>query len=159
MRVALGLVTPLGLGLALALPHRRVVALDTDGSLLLNLGVLATLGNLRPSNLKVFVMDNECYESTGQQPTATAGWTDLAAMAVAAGVEQARTARTLDEFKEITRDAMTDNNLYFIVAKVEKGMKKPPSIVSDGTEEKYQFVRYVESTEGVQIITPPSQRS
>jgi thiamine pyrophosphate-dependent acetolactate synthase large subunit-like protein len=147
----------MGFGLALALPHRRVVVLDSDGGILLNLGVLCTLGNFRPPNLKVFVIDNECYESIGGMPTATAGRTDLAAMAKAAGIEHAETTRTLQEFKDATNRAFADNALYFIVAKVEKGTKEVPTLYLDGIERKYQFVRYIEETEKIHIISPGLQ--
>lgn len=154
---ALGYATPIGLGLALALPHRRVMVIDTDGGLVFNPGVLCTLGNFRPSNLKVFVMDNECYESIGGMPTSTAGRTDLAAMARGAGIEHAETARTLEEFKDATKRALSDNALYFIVVKVEKGTRETPPLFLDGIERKYQFVRYIEETEKIHIITPAVQ--
>ena len=67
----LGLTSSVGLGLALALPHRKVVVFDGDGSMLLNLGGLATMANLRPKNLILTVFDNECYESSRGAPTAT----------------------------------------------------------------------------------------
>ena len=141
------------------MPHRRVVVIDTDGGLLLNLGVLCTLGNLRPPNLKVIVIDNECYESIGGMPTATAGRTDLAAMARGAGIEHAETTRTLDEFKDVAKRGFADNALYFIVAKVEKGTKEVPTLFLDGIERKYQFVRYIEETENIHVISPGLQHA
>jgi len=78
----LGLTSSMALGLALALPHRKVVAFDGDGSLLLNLGSLATIANQHPKNLIHIVFDNECYESSRGAPTATAGQADLAAAPV-----------------------------------------------------------------------------
>ena len=155
---AMGIATPMGLGLALALPHRRVVVIDTDGGILLNLGTLATLGNLRPPNLTVLIIDNECYEATGAQPTATAGRTDLAAIARGAGIEQVETTRTLEEFKEAINRALSDKALHFIVAKVEKGIKKVPPDFTEGIESKYKFVRYIEETENIKIIIPPLQK-
>ena len=78
MGCAIGVAT----GLALALPHRKVIALDSDGSVLLSLFNLATLGNLRPKNLVVYVFDNGVYSGSRiSYPTATAGNTDLVAMA------------------------------------------------------------------------------
>ena len=153
----LGLATAMGLGLALALPHRLVIVLDSDGGILFNLGALTTLGNLRPPNLKVFVMDNECYESIGAMPSATAGRANLEAIARGAGVEKAATTRTLEEFKEATKRALADNALHFIVAKVEKGKKKQPPHFTNANEQKYRFVRYVEETEKIHIISPPLQ--
>src|SRR5436190_18560508 len=59
----LGCVTPQAFGLAVGLPHRRIVSLDTDGGIMFNLGILATVANEQPENLMVVVWDNECYES------------------------------------------------------------------------------------------------
>lgn len=98
----LGCVTPQAFGLAAGLPHRRIVSLDTDGGLLFNLGILATLGNEQPKNLLVVVWDNEQYLSIGGPPTHTAfGRVDLAAIARGAGVEDAYLVRTLDELSLI----------------------------------------------------------
>src|SRR5260370_3156141 len=74
----LGCVTPEAFGLAAGLPHRRVISLDTDGGMMFNLGILATLGNEQPKNLLVVVWDNECYESIGGPPTPTAGRLSIA---------------------------------------------------------------------------------
>jgi len=154
----MGIGSPAGLGLALALPHRKIVVIDGDGSLLLNLGTLATLGNFRSPNLTVFVMDNECYESIGGFPTATAGGVDLAAMAKGAGVKNAITTRTSEEFKKAAEQALTDNAFNFIVAKVERGTKRLPPIYMDGVEEGYKFLRYIEESEGIHIISPALQQ-
>ncbi len=84
----LGCVTPEAFGLASGLPHRRIVSLDTDGGMMFNLGILATLGNEQPNNLFIVVWDNECYQSIGGPPTHTAsGRVDIAAIARGAGVE------------------------------------------------------------------------
>ncbi len=69
---SMGLASSIGLGLALARPDRRVVVVDGDGSLLMNLGSLATLGWTRPENLAIVVWDNQEYGTTGGQQTATA---------------------------------------------------------------------------------------
>src|ERR1043165_6588717 len=90
-----------GIGLALALPHRKIVVLESDGSVLLSLFNLTTLGNVNPPNMKVFIFDNEAYSGTRiSYPTATAGKTDLAGMARAAGIERAVTVRDLETFKK-----------------------------------------------------------
>ena len=69
----------MGIGLALVLPHRKVIVLESDGSHLLSLYNLPTLGNLNVPNLAVFVFDNEVYSGTRiSEPSATAGKTDLA---------------------------------------------------------------------------------
>src|SRR5579871_4682934 len=76
--MGMGCVTPVVLGLALSLPHRCVIALDGDGSMLLNLGVLATVANYAPANMVSVVFDNASYASTGGLPTATAGKAKIA---------------------------------------------------------------------------------
>ena len=89
----------MALGLALALPHRKVVAFDGDGSLLLNLGSLATIADPHPKNLVHVVFDNECYESSRGAPTATAGQADLGAVARGCGFANVLTAKTVAEFE------------------------------------------------------------
>jgi thiamine pyrophosphate-dependent acetolactate synthase large subunit-like protein len=152
----LGCVTPEALGLAVGLPHRRVISLDTDGGLLFNLGILATLGNEQPPNLLAVVWDNECYQSIGGPPTHTAsGRVDLAAIARGAGVDDAYQARTLREFAGLCEKGLRADRPFVIVAKVDRSV--PQGIRrkhSDGREDKYIFVRHVEETEGIVIMGP-----
>ncbi|MER9214081.1 thiamine pyrophosphate-dependent enzyme [Mesorhizobium sp. M0145] len=152
----LGCVTPQAFGLAAGLPHRRVVSLDTDGGLLFNLGILATLGNEQPKNLFIVVWDNECYQSIGGPPTHTAlGRVDLAAIARGAGVENAHTARTVEEFDAHCARGLALDAPYVVVAKVSGTVQ--PDIKrkhSDGREDKYIFVRHVEASEGIVIMGP-----
>jgi sulfopyruvate decarboxylase subunit beta len=152
----LGCVTAEALGLAIGLPHRRVISLDTDGGLLFNLGILATVGNEQPPKLLVVVWDNECYQSIGGPPTHTAsGRVDLAAIARGAGVDDARTARTLEEFTDQAKAGLSARRPFVIVAKVDPSV--PQDIRrkhSDGREDKYIFVRHVEETEGIVIMGP-----
>src|SRR6266498_1617578 len=91
---SMGLASSIGLGLALARPDVAVIAIDGDGSLLMNLGSLATIGLLRPPNLIVVVMDNEEYATTGGQATPTAYGADLEAAARAMRVIFKATATT-----------------------------------------------------------------
>ena len=81
---AMGAAIPLALGMALARPDRRVVVLEGDGSLLMNLGTLATVGAARPANLTAVVFDNHRYESSGGQALPDVR-VDFAAVARAAG--------------------------------------------------------------------------
>ena len=84
---AMGLASSMGLGIALSRPSRRVVVLDGDGSVLMNLGGLTTLARYRPKNLVHVIFDNESLLSVGGFPTATSAGSDLAAIAHAAGVQ------------------------------------------------------------------------
>lgn len=152
----LGCVTPEAFGLAVGLPHRRIVSLDTDGGMMFNLGILATLANERPKNLLVIVWDNECYQSIGGPPTHTAtGIVDLAAIARGAGIERAHAVRDLEEFAGRCDEALAAQALTVIVAKVDKQVRHDIKRKhSDGREDKYIFVRHVEATEGIVIMGP-----
>ncbi|HEX5465337.1 MAG TPA: thiamine pyrophosphate-dependent enzyme [Candidatus Limnocylindrales bacterium] len=151
--VAMGSNTPVALGLALAAKHRRVILLETDGALLLSLGALATLGNVAPPNLRAFVFDNEGYERVRHDISATKGKTDLAQVAQACGIPQATTVRTIEAFADAARTTMGGSDLSFTVVKVEPGIADVPGRKSDGLEDKYRFVRYVERLEGVSILS------
>jgi sulfopyruvate decarboxylase subunit beta len=147
----MGMCTPLSMGLALVLPHRRVIALESDGSVLLNLSSIATIGNQQPKNLVVIVFDNQCYMATGGLPTATAGPTDLAGMAKAAGIQYSTTVSSLAEFESEIQATLGRQDPSYIVAKIEAAGKRM-STDMDGKEGKYRFVRYIEKSEGIQII-------
>jgi thiamine pyrophosphate-dependent acetolactate synthase large subunit-like protein len=152
----LGCVTPQAFGLAAGLPHRRIVSLDTDGGMMFNLGILATLGNERPENLFVVVWDNEQYQSIGGPPTHTAlGRVDIAAIARGCGIEQAHTVRDLEDFDRQCAAGLAAREPYVVVAKVA-GTVQPDNRRkhSDGREDKYIFVRHVEATEGITIMGP-----
>ena len=156
-QINMGMCTPLSLGLALALPHRRVTALESDGSVLLYLGNLTTLANKRPPNLTVIVFDNECYLATGGLPTATAGSTNLAGMAKAAGIVHSYEVKTLEEFEGQAREALDREAPSYIVAKVDQVSKRMSTNI-DGKEAKYRFVRYIERSEGIKIIGTHANR-
>jgi len=116
---AMGLASSIGLGLALHLPREKVVVLDGDGSVLMNLGTLATLARYRPRNLIHFIFDNGSLLSTGGFDShTTSGLTDLAAMARAAGIERVASVDSVMGFGEATIDAFARNDLSVIVAKV-----------------------------------------
>ena len=152
--MAMGMVTSVAHGLALSLPHRRVIALDGDGGMLLNLGALATIGNTAPPNLISIVFDNAAYASTGGLPTATAGRTDIAAIGRGAGIDGSVTVTDLADFTAAINKAFTEPGPWLIVARVVN--EKPPvePKLMDGRENKYRFVRYIEQTEGTTILMP-----
>lgn len=150
----MGCALGVGIGLALALPHRRVIVLESDGSVLLSLFNLPTLANLNPPNLAVFVFDNEAYSGSRiSVATATAGRADLEAMARGAGIERAVTVRQIDDFKKEAREALGGQGPRFVVCKVEESLlhREIPRPTLDLAENKYRFVRYLERTEGKAI--------
>jgi thiamine pyrophosphate-dependent acetolactate synthase large subunit-like protein len=125
---SMGLASSIGLGLAMAKPGARVFVLDGDGSLLMNLGSLATIGWVQPSNLIVIVWDNGEYGTTGGQETATAHGTDLEAASRAMGVSMTMTVRTVEEFEAAVTRARAEAGPWVIVAKVAESAPtvKPP---------------------------------
>src|SRR5476649_1690133 len=101
----MGMASSIGLGLAMARPDARVFVLDGDGSLLMNLGSLATIGLLQPPNLVLVVMDNEEYATTGGQKTPTAHGADLAAAARAMRISSTATVRSEAELRDAVHPA------------------------------------------------------
>ncbi len=140
---AMGLAPSMGLGIALARPHLRVVVFDGDGSVLMNLGGLTTLARYRPRNLVHVVFDNESLLSVGGFPTATATGSDLAAIASAAGIPNTMTVRSIDEFKEAFEAVLGADDLSTIVAKVQA--TGPSRFVTDLglLENRFQFARWL----------------
>jgi thiamine pyrophosphate-dependent acetolactate synthase large subunit-like protein len=125
---SMGLASSIGLGLALARPDRRIFVVDGDGSLLMNLGSLATIGWTRPANLVLIVWDNERYGTTGGQETATAHGADLEAAARAMGTTATATVATEETFAAAIARARTEPGPWVIVAKVAESAPaaKPP---------------------------------
>jgi sulfopyruvate decarboxylase subunit beta len=116
---AMGLASSIGLGLALHLPREKIVVLDGDGSVLMNLGTFATLARYRPGNLVHVVFDNGSLLSTGgYESHTTSGITDLAAIARAAGIGHVSAVDSVMAFGEAAIDALARNDLSVIVAKV-----------------------------------------
>src|SRR5579859_7941861 len=92
---AMGLASSIGLGLAMHLPKERVIVLDGDGSVLMNLGTFATLARYRPKNFVHVVFDNGSLLSTGGfDSQTTSGLTDIAAIAVGAGIQHVASVTT-----------------------------------------------------------------
>jgi thiamine pyrophosphate-dependent acetolactate synthase large subunit-like protein len=156
----LGLCSSIGLGLALSLPKRKVFVFDGDGALWMNLGSLATIGLHQPKNLIHLCWDNRQYESSGGEPTAsTAGNIDFAAVARSAGIKSSREASAVDELKEAVRHALGNDGPHFIWARIEAGRAEAPPLRYDELENKYRFIRYIEETEGINILRVPMPAS
>jgi len=103
---SMGLASPIALGVALAQPARRVIALEGDGSLLMQLGCLATIAMLRQKNLAIVVMDNAMYQITGAQASATAFGADIAAIARGAGIAKSSWAADEADFEQLVERAL-----------------------------------------------------
>jgi thiamine pyrophosphate-dependent acetolactate synthase large subunit-like protein len=115
---SMGLALPIALGMAIAQPGRRVFALEGDGSLLMQLGVLGTIASRQPKNLVMIVWDNAAYQITGGQPTATATAVDLVGVARASGIANSQWAKNEAHFEELVAEALVADAPMFIAARV-----------------------------------------
>jgi sulfopyruvate decarboxylase subunit beta len=149
----LGLCSSIALGMALGLPRRKVVALDGDGSLLMNLCSLPTIARMKPGNLIHIVFDNEVYEASGSKKTATATGTDLVGMARSAGITNAVWVQSVQSFAEAAAAAFKGDELHFVGAKVNTARASVKPYPMDEVENKYRFMRHVERSEQIEIFT------
>jgi thiamine pyrophosphate-dependent acetolactate synthase large subunit-like protein len=150
----LGLVSSIAAGLALALPDRKVIAIDGDGAFLMNLCGLPTIALQSPPNLIHLLFDNECYEASGGTATASR-LADAVALAKGAGYKQALWVTDPEEFRAEFVGAWKRNQLTLIAAKIEPGQPADlPPLRLDELENKYRFMRYVEATGKNRILNP-----
>jgi thiamine pyrophosphate-dependent acetolactate synthase large subunit-like protein len=117
---AMGLASSHGLGLALARPERKVVVLDGDGSLLMNLGTLVTIGAVAPKNFIHFVGKNGSYEANGGHPIPNRA-VDLPGIARAAGIAKAYELSTLGEFEARIGGLLAEDGPVFVCLDIEQG--------------------------------------
>lgn len=141
---AMGLASSIGLGLALHLPHEKIVVLDGDGSVLMNLGTFATLARYQPGNLVHIIFDNGSLLSTGGFDShTTSGVTDLAAIARGAGITHVATADSVMAFGEAVVEAFARNELSVIVAKVSAVGPNHYGMDLHLPENAFRFKRYI----------------
>jgi thiamine pyrophosphate-dependent acetolactate synthase large subunit-like protein len=156
----LGLCSSIGLGLAIAIPQRKIFVFDGDGALWMNLGSLATIALHQPKNLIHVCWDNREYESSGGEPTVSrAGRINFSDLARAAGIQSSRSAETVQDVVEAVRHALDHDGPHFIWARIEPGRSEVPPLPYDELENKYRFIRYVENSEGISILRIPLPRS
>ena len=154
----LGLASSISLGIALGLPHRKVIAIDGDGAFLMNLCGLPTIAWQNPRNLIHLLFDNQCYEASGATETATVAGTDAVALVKGAGCKHACWVKSPEKFRQEFLKAWKRNELGFIAAKVEQGQPALPPIRVDELENKYRFIRHIEETEKRAILGPSDHR-
>ena len=118
----MGLCLPFALGLTVAFPKRKIIAIDSDGSLMNDSSSLITVADVNPANLVAFVMDNGSYAHMGS--TFTTRKTDLAKMAQGAGIVNTSTVTTVEEFSTAAKQAMESAGPTLIVAKVERDAER-----------------------------------
>ena len=123
---AMGQTTSASLGLALAQPNEKVVLFDSEGSLLMNMGILATIAGQKPNNFVHFLMDNECYATTGGQPVPNAQDIDYAGMAKEAGYTAAYSFDNLEDFATNVEKIMSEPGPVFVAMKMVPEVENEP---------------------------------
>jgi thiamine pyrophosphate-dependent acetolactate synthase large subunit-like protein len=116
---SMGLAFPIALGVALAQPERRVFALEGDGSLLMQMGCLATIATLKPKNLTMVVMDNGIYQITGAQPTPAAAVSDLVAVAIGCGLSNSVWAADEADFERLVDQSLSASEPTLIGVRID----------------------------------------
>jgi thiamine pyrophosphate-dependent acetolactate synthase large subunit-like protein len=116
---SMGLAFPIALGVALAQPDRRIFALEGDGSLLMQLGCLATIASLKPKNLSLIVMDNGIYQITGSQPTPAAASSDIVAIAQGCGLADSAWAADEEDFERLVDQALVATAPTLIAVRID----------------------------------------
>jgi len=155
--IDMGFCTATACGLALALPHRKVISIDGDGAILMKLAVLADVAQANPSNLVIVVLDNESYGGRPKEPTCTATVADLAAIARGSGIRNVKSVNTAVDLEREFERSLEEKELTFIWAKVQLKAEE----ISMAFDERYwvdvewknAFIRNIEKTEGIQLIT------
>jgi thiamine pyrophosphate-dependent acetolactate synthase large subunit-like protein len=138
---SMGLAAPIALGVAMAQPQRQVIALEGDGSLLMQLGALGTIAAVKPKNLAVIVWDNGAYQITGSQPTLTATTVDLVAIAKGSGLERSTWATDEAHFEALVDLALQGEGPVFIGARTDN---QPPAGVTERDANKIR-TRFMEA--------------
>jgi sulfopyruvate decarboxylase subunit beta len=116
----MGLCSSIALGMAMG-TDEQVISLDGDGSLLMNLGTVASIGREQPKNLTVIVWDNEKWGQTGGQTSHTGMGTDLEQVAQSCGITHTKTVTDLEDFEAAVSEALASSDgPHFIVAKIEE---------------------------------------
>jgi thiamine pyrophosphate-dependent acetolactate synthase large subunit-like protein len=137
---SMGLAVPIAFGVALAQPHRKVIALEGDGSILMQVGSLATVAARAQKNLAIVIMDNGTYQITGGQLTSTDLGADIVAMARGAGIAQSAWAADEGAFEELIELSLREDGPWLIGCRIDR--EKPADTTErDPPRIRDQFMR------------------
>ena len=136
---AMGSAASIGLGLALAQPDRAVVVVTGDAELMMNIGILATIGVKQPHNLSLLVFDNERFGETGQQTSHTAHGIDIAALASACRFAQTAVIREMHQLEPALARTHAARGPYLAVIKVDPDRVPILIPIKDGVLTKGRF--------------------
>ncbi|MFL4985316.1 MAG: thiamine pyrophosphate-dependent enzyme [Xanthobacteraceae bacterium] len=116
---SMGLAVPIALGVAIAQPSRGVIALEGDGSILMSLGCLSSVAQLKPRNLTIIIIDNGIYQITGKQPTTTQSTADIVEIARGCGIQNSLWIRDEAHFEELIDRSFDDGGPILLAAKID----------------------------------------
>lgn len=113
-------------GLTMAQPDVKVVFFDSEGALLMNLGILETIAGKQPKNFYHFLMDNECYATTGGQPVPNAENISYASIARGAGYAATYEFEELEDFANNLESILSQPGPVFIAMKITPEIENEP---------------------------------
>jgi sulfopyruvate decarboxylase subunit beta len=122
---AMGKASSVALGIALARPDRKVLVLDADGALLMNLGSLVSIANMAPPNFVHFLFDNGVYRCTGGQPLPRRGQISFAAFARDAGYPNVSEFADVETLESNIDRVISQAGPSFVCLKVAPSLEKP----------------------------------
>ena len=134
------------LGLALARPDQKVVVFDSEGDILMSLGMLATVAEQKPKNFYHFLLDNECYATTGGQPVPNAKNVSYDSLARAAGYPNAHAFDNIETFSINVERILAAPGPVFVALKVAPEVNNTPI----GQRKKWQTRKPVEALKDMQ---------
>ena len=137
---SMGLAVPIAMGVAIAQPKRNVIALEGDGSILMQLGCLSTVANRKQANLTIVIMDNGTYQITGGQKAATEMGADIVALARGAGLAQSAWAADESAFEEMIDVALREDGPWLIGCRIDT-TKPVDTTERDPARIRDQFMR------------------
>jgi thiamine pyrophosphate-dependent acetolactate synthase large subunit-like protein len=153
MRGSMGAGVPIAFGLARARPNDRVICIEGDGSVLMNMGALATIGSYQPENLTIVILDNGAYQITGGQPTHTAAGIDLSGVALGCGIKSSSRVDSLGDFETALDKILGAPGPHVLVAQVDRTLSDPkmfqprrPALI------KYRFMGKIGTMEDVKRL-------
>lgn len=148
---AMGQTNSAALGFALSQPGEKVVLFDSEGALLMNMGILATIAGKKPENFFHFLMDNECYATTGGQPVPNAQDIKYAGMAREAGYAAAYEFDNLEDFTNNIEEIMKQTGPVFVAMKMVPMVENEPigRRQRRATRSRIQTIKDVQSELGI----------
>ena len=139
---SMGLASSISLGIALS-QEEKVVCIDGDGSILMNLGSLVTIASNKPGNLILVALDNGAYGTTGNQDSFTSGDTDLEDIAKACGFETTFKAETIDKLSSVVKECLNTEGPSFIHVLIEADDNKFEPVSLDPVMIKSRFMKEI----------------